>query len=406
MLGLKLHIFIILLICEQISPLWILPRVLLNNPRYYQNGSDYPSDVKLSFIELAKKFHHPAEEYQLTTEDGYIITLHHIPGNGPPVYLQHGILDSSDTFIIRGKSSLAIFLAEAGYDVWVGNARGNKYSRRHVCLDPDVDKQFWYFTIHEIGYYDLPTMIDFVLKKTGHIQLSAIGHSQGNAEFYILGSTRPKYNEKIKVMIALAPIAFLNHMKQPLPALVELAPLINKVCTTLGMEELMSFNSSLNQFGKSLCREMPLTHDLCGQGGLFLVSGTDANEVDDEFMNVALKHFPAGVSKMNLLHFAQISKAQRFQQYDHGPTKNLELYGFSCPPEYDLNKVTMKVELIVGQNDKVSTVEDVSLLQRKLPNAKLTVIKYRTMNHMDFVWGKNMDLYLFPLVLRNLKDCS
>lgn len=69
---------------------------------------------------------------------------------------------------------------------------------------------------HEIGYYDLPAMIDYILKKTGHSQLYYIGHSQGTTSFYVMGSERPEYNAKIKAMINLAPVAFLSNQRSPL----------------------------------------------------------------------------------------------------------------------------------------------------------------------------------------------
>ncbi|XP_043521236.1 lipase 1-like [Frieseomelitta varia] len=52
-------------------------------------------------------------------------------------------------------------LADQGYDVWLGNV----HSRKHLNLTT-LDPEFWMFSWHQIGVYDLPTIIDRIMEQT------------------------------------------------------------------------------------------------------------------------------------------------------------------------------------------------------------------------------------------------
>lgn len=119
-------------------------------------------------------------------------------------------------------------MADQDYDVWMGNARGNVYSRKHILYDPDGSptdrKRFWTFSWHEIGIIDIPTMIDYVLAATGESQLFYVGHSQGTTAYFVMCSERPEYNAKVKMMHALAPVGYMDHAVSPIVRIAELLP--------------------------------------------------------------------------------------------------------------------------------------------------------------------------------------
>lgn len=168
---------------------------------------------------------YPVEEYRVNTPDGYILTLFRIPHgvknatNGErkePVFIQHGLMSSAMDFLVTGPDhALGFVMADAGYDVWLGNTRGSTYSRAHRDLSPD-SKQFWQFSYHEIGERDLPTMIKFVLQKTNYKKLHYVGHGMGTTALFVMCHMRPEMQSKIQSMNALAPIAYTGNMYSPL----------------------------------------------------------------------------------------------------------------------------------------------------------------------------------------------
>ncbi|XP_026763237.2 lipase 3-like [Galleria mellonella] len=361
-------------------------------------------DATLSVDKLIVKYGHPVEKHEVITEDGYVLTMFRIPGNGSVVFLMHGLLGSADDYVIAGpESSLACLLANDGYDVWLGNARGNKHSRRHISLAPS-EALFWDFSWHEIGNYDLPAMIDYTLNTTDKKSLQYIGHSQGTTSFFVMGSQRPEYNAKIDLMIALSPVSYMSHQRSPPVRLM--APGTSIIDTTLksfGVYEILPDSQIFRILRRLMCGVGPLSQVLCSNA-LLLTVGFGFSELNVTNLPVIYGHVPSGASVKQLAHFGQEILSGEFRQYDYGPKENKRKYGSVTPPNYPVEKISAPVSLFYSNDDWMSHPEDVDKLYKRLVNCiDIYKIPHEQFNHLDFIWAKNFKSIIFKRVKKLLK---
>lgn len=66
----------------------------------------------------------------------------------------------------------------------------------------------FFFSYHEVALNDVSAFIDETLNITEQDKLVYIGFSLGTTESFVLLSSSPEYNEKISLLIELAPVAF------------------------------------------------------------------------------------------------------------------------------------------------------------------------------------------------------
>lgn len=78
---------------------------------------------------------------------------------------------------------------------------------RNFSIDSE---EFWKFSWHEIGIYDFPAIIDYMLKKTRSSKALFVGHSQATTSLLVMLSMLPKYNKRIAQAHLLAPTAFVS----------------------------------------------------------------------------------------------------------------------------------------------------------------------------------------------------
>jgi len=220
-----------------------------------------------------------------------------------------------------------MLLCDEGYDVWMGNNRGNVYSRNHTALSPDRDAAFWDFTFEDMAAFDLPAEIRYVLeyriggsRVAGNASarrlalprrsLGYIGHSEGAMQAFAGFTMADNAAEADAVALfgALAPSVFLSHVTSPIVRGLAHA-YAAELAAWFGWRELLP-TTRLNGISPEACRQFP---GVCGRV-LGLVTG-EADNLNMSRLQVQVSQTPAGTSMKNLAHFMQGLRSGHFRRY-------------------------------------------------------------------------------------------
>ncbi|XP_060849225.1 lipase 3-like isoform X2 [Rhopalosiphum padi] len=356
-------------------------------------------NYSLSTVEIIQNNGYAVEVHNVITADGYILELHRIPrskrGQEPtrnhPILIHHGILGTSADWVLAGADmSLPMQLADDGYDVWMANCRGNTYSRKHISMTYK-QKAFWNFSLHEVGKYDIPATIDYILSTSNTQQLHYIGYSMGSCVFFIMASERPEYQPKIRSQISLAPVAFLSNTRSSLRFMAPYAKMMNIVFQRMWKGMLMPQSGMQRFLASTICRERITQKMICEKCIIFSVCGSDPYHFDTKLIPLIMGHFPAGTSSNLAAHFAQFILKDSFGQYDYGRALNLRHYNSTEPPTYDLKSIRVPITLIYGENDILADTTDVLKLKAQLPMV-LDAFPANSpyFNHVDFLWSSSV----------------
>ncbi|XP_077730949.1 lipase member K isoform X1 [Canis aureus] len=360
---------------------------------YHKKESITNPEANMNISQIISYWGYPHEEYDVVTEDGYVLGIYRIPRGRrcprktprPVVYLQHGLIASATNWICNlPNNSLAFLLADFGYDVWMGNSRGNTWSRRHLKVSPK-SREYWAFSLDEMANYDLPATINFILEKTGQEQLYYVGHSQGTTIAFIAFSTNPELAKRIKIFFALAPVITVKYTQSPLKKFTTLS---REVVKALFGDKMFYPHTFFDQFIATKVCSRKLFRHICSNF-LFELSGFDPKNLNMSRLDVYLAQSSAGTSVQNMLHWAQAANSGLFQAFDWGnPAQNMRHFHQRTPPLYDVTKMEVPTAVWSGGRDRVADPRDVENL---LPNIT-RLIYYKLIphyNHVDFYLGQD-----------------
>ncbi|TFK45590.1 alpha/beta-hydrolase [Heliocybe sulcata] len=359
------------------------------------------------FAELCAIFGYVPEEHVVLTKDGYLLNLHRLPtkkghkrtrpgtSTGQPVvYLHHGLLMNSEIWVCLTDEarSLPFVLAEHGFDVWLGNNRGNKYSKKNIFHNSNSTK-FWDYSIDEFAWHDIPDSIAYILDTTNEPSVSYVGFSQGTAQAFAALSIHPRLNQKVNVFIALAPAMNPERLSAPVvDGLMKSSPTL--MYLFFGRKSILS---SATMWQSILYP--PIFSALIDASLTFLFAWRGANIPPSQKI-AAYAHLYSFTSVKAVVHWFQIMRNATFQMYDDELISPVRTSNSSYrPARFPTKNIVTPIVLLWGDHD---SLVDIDAMLAELPDHTVEK-RLRGYEHLDILWGKDVHHDVIPEVIDALK---
>lgn len=366
------------------------------------------------FTELCGLFGYYAEEHVVQTTDGYLLGIHRLPyGKGeeqagtrvnmgaggvrkPVVYLHHGLLMNSDVWvcITEQERCLPFALVEQGYDVWLGNNRGNKYSKKSTRLSP-TSSEFWNFSIDQFAFHDIPDTIDYILNTTSQASLSYIGFSQGTAQAFATLSIHPGLNDKVNLFVALAPAMSPAGLKNGIvDSLVKASP--DVLFLAFGRKSILS---SATMWQSILYP--PIFVRLIDVSLNFLFAWSGRN-ISPHQKLAAYPHLYSFTSTKSVVHWFQIIRNKSFQMYDDDASNAFSIGAsnrYYKVAKFPTRNIRTPIVLVYGGSD---SLVDIKVMLKELPRHTVAT-EVPHFEHLDFLWAQEVEKLVHPHVFDALR---
>lgn len=367
------------------------------------------------FLELCELYGYLAEEHVVQTGDGYLLGIHRLahrrgeedqrvnagPGSVEKkvVYLHHGLMMNSEVWVCLTEEErcLPFLLVEQGYDVWLGNNRGNKYSKKCLHYGPTENK-FWNFSIDQFAFHDIPDSINYILDTTYQPSLSYIGFSQGTAQAFATLSIHPTLNTKVDVFVALAPA-----MAPPGIASGLVSSLVKSNPEVLYL--LFGRRAILGSTTMWQALLYPAIFSWVIDNCLRFLFGWKALNIAPHQKIAAYPHLFSFTSTKSVVHWFQIIRNGKFQMFDDevtSPTSFSTGSKYYKVAKFPTKNIRTPIVLVYGGSD---SLVDIKLMMKELPRHTIAkcIPKYE---HLDLLWASDVDKLVFPHVLEALKSYS